>query len=131
MATRISRRKLATHAAKRIASGDSVQAVLDEMAAYLTDARRKNEAELVVRDIEIALLSQGIVLGTAVSARPLTDVAKNELEAYVKSAYVDVKTVTLREVVDTSVIAGVRLELPDKQLDSTVASKLEKLKVAL
>ena len=86
MATRISRRKLATHAAKRIASGDSVQAVLDEMAAYLTDARRKNEAELVVRDIEIALLSQGIVLGTAVSARPLTDFAKNELEAYVKIA---------------------------------------------
>ncbi len=131
MATRISRRKLATHAAKRIAAGDSVQAVLDEMAAYLTDARRKNEAELVVRDIEIALLSQGIVLGTAVSARPLTDVARNELEAYVKSAYADVKTVTLREVVDISVIAGVRLELPDKQLDSTVASKLEKLKVAL
>lgn len=129
MATRISLRKLATHAAKRIASGDSVQAILDEMAAYLTDARRKNEAELVVRDIEIALLSQGIVLGTAVSARPLTDVAKNELEAYVKSAYADVKTVTLREVVDTSVIAGVRLELPDKQLDSTVASKLEKLKI--
>ena len=129
MATRISRRKLAAHAAKRIVTGDSIQAVLDEMAAYLTDTHRKNEAELVVRDIEIALLSEGIVLGTAISARPLTTAAKEELEAYIKGACSGAKTVALREIVDTTVIAGVRLELPDKQLDSTVASKLEKLKI--
>ena len=129
MATRISRRKLAMHAANRIAAGDDLRAVLDEMAAYLTDTHRTNEAELVVRDIEIALLAEGIVLGTAISARPLAAAAKNELETYVKTAYHGVKTVVLREVVDPSVIAGVRLELPDKQLDSTVASKLEKLKI--
>jgi F0F1-type ATP synthase delta subunit len=129
MPATISRRKLATHAASRIAKGDSTNVVLRELAAYLLESHRVKEAELVVRDIETALLKSGTVVATVVSARPLTSETKQSLTEIVKQNYRDVKQIVLREVVDASVIAGVRLELPDKQLDTTVANKLEKLKV--
>jgi F0F1-type ATP synthase delta subunit len=129
MALAISRRKLAAHTAKRIAGGDKIEDALTELAAYLVDNRRAKEADLIVRDVEAALLAHGIVVASATSARPLSMEAKNALETFVKNAYTGTTKVVLREAIDPSVIAGVRLELPDKQLDATVASKLEKLKI--
>ncbi len=125
----LSRRKLADQAARRIAAGESKTVVLKELAAYLIDTGRKSEAGLLVRDIETALVARGIVVGTVVSARPLTAEAKKSIDSFVKHHYADVKSVVLRERVDESVIGGVRLELADRQLDVTVANKLDKLMV--
>jgi F0F1-type ATP synthase delta subunit len=125
----LSRRKLADQAARRIAAGESKTTVLTSLAAYLIDSKRKNEADLLVRDIETALISRGIMVGTVVSARPLSDAAKKSIDSFVKHHYVDVKSVVLRERVDESVIGGIRIELPDRQLDVTVANKLDKLMV--
>lgn len=125
----LSRRKLADQAARRIAAGESKTAVLKELAAYLIDTGRKSEADLLVRDIETALAERGIVVGTVVSARPLTAEAKKSIDSFVKHHYDGVKSVVLRERVDESVIGGIRLELADKQLDVTVVNKLDKLMV--
>ncbi len=125
----LSRRKLADQAARRIAAGESKSTVLNELAAYLIDTGRKNEADLLVRDIETALISRGVVVGTVVSARPLTAEAKKTIDSFVKHHYENVQSVVLRERVDESVIGGVRLELADRQLDVTVANKLDKLMV--
>ena len=125
----ISRRKLAERAAGRIAAGESNAVVLRELAAYLMDTGRKSEADLLARDIETALTARGIVVGTIVSARPLTKEAKESIDSFVKHHYTGVKAVVLRERVDTGVIGGVRVELPDRQLDATVATKLDKLMV--
>lgn len=126
---RLSRRKLSEYAAARLARGDDTQTVMKELAAYLIEARRTNEAELIVRDIETALLSRGTALVNTVSARQLTDEARQAIESLVRSQYDSVKRVVLREQIDPSVIGGVRLELPDKQFDTTVRARLEKLKV--
>jgi len=125
----LSRRKLADQAARRIAAGESKSTVLNELAAYLIDTGRKNEADLLVRDIETALISRGVVVGTVVSARPLTAEATTQIDSFVKHHYENVQSVVLRERVDESVIGGVRLELADRQLDVTVANKLDKLMV--
>jgi F0F1-type ATP synthase delta subunit len=125
----LSRRKLADQAARRIAAGESEAVVLQELAAYLIDTGRKNEADLLVRDIETALIQRGIMVGTVVSARPLSDAAKESIDSFVKHHYADVKSVVLRERVDESVIGGIRIELPDSQLDVTVTNKLDKLMV--
>lgn len=125
----LSRRKLADQAARRIAAGESKSTVLKELAAYLIDTRRKSEADLLVRDIETALTGRGVVVGTVVSARPLSAEAKKTIDSFVKHHYEGVQSVVLRERVDKSVIGGVRLELADKQLDVTVANKLDKLMV--
>jgi F0F1-type ATP synthase delta subunit len=128
MAT-LSRRKLADRAASRLKAGDSKREVLQELAAYLIDTHRTGEAELVVRDIETRLTLNGVIVGTVVSARELTAAAKKDIEALIKHQYGEKSQVMLRERVDESLIGGIRLELPDRQMDASVKAKLEKLTV--
>ena len=128
MAT-LSRRKLAQHAVARLKRGDAKTTVLKELAAYLVDSKRTNEAELVVRDIERQLAVEGTVTGTVVSARKLTKAALGDVETLIKHHYGKTATVVLRERIDPELIGGIRLELPDRQLDTSVKAKLEKLTV--
>ena len=121
-----SRRKLAEHAATRLVRGDARKAVVKELAAYLIVHHRTAEAELVTRDIDSALASLGHVSAVATSARALTDATKQEIMAYVK-AQTDAKNVNLAEVIDESLIGGVKIEYPGHQLDMTIKAKLEKL----
>lgn len=125
----ISRRKLAEHATGRLLKDDTPSDVLNELAAYLIDTKRTNESDLVVRAIEDALLSRGVVLATVTSARELSDDARSDIEQLVRSEYSGVSSVLLREIIDSSVLAGVKISLPDAQLDTTAKSKLEKLGV--
>jgi F-type H+-transporting ATPase subunit delta len=126
MAT-ISRRKIAQRVATRIATGDTLDDITKELGAFLIDQRRTKEADLIVRDVETLLLTRGIVLVTAISARELSNETKSSIETLVKQAHTDVISVYIREVIDESVIAGVRIELPDQIMDTTVRAKLDRL----
>ncbi len=125
----ISRRKLANHVADKLAAGENASAVLRELAAYLLDTKRASEAELLVRAIEEALLLRGTALVTTTSARPLSIEATADIKAMVKAKYEHVQQVELREIIDQSVLAGVKITLPDMQLDTTAKTTLEKLTV--
>ncbi len=127
MAAGISRRKLAAYVADKLI--DSDKSVLRELAAYLIDTGRQREVSLVARDIEMALLKKGTAVATTTSARALSKEARETLEIFIKQTYQGVTTVHLRETIDESVIGGVKLELPDAELNATVAKKLEKLTV--
>jgi len=100
---------------------------MKQMAAYLVDAGRTRELELIVRDIEAHLLASGTALVTVVSARPLSAEAKQSVNTLVTTKRPDVKKVILREDIDESVIGGVRIELPGGIADFTVKAKLDKL----
>lgn len=126
---KLSRRKLAGNAAARLAGGETKKTVLRDLAAYLIDTNRKKEAVLVVRDIESMLVDAGTAVGTVISARPLSGAALKSVESFVKESNSRIKTVVLREQIDESLIGGVRLELPGKQLDASVKAKLEQLTV--
>ena len=126
MADRISRRKIAKYAAAEIAAGN-IEA-LDEVAAHLIDTRRSKEAELVARDIEAALAESGEVIATVTTARELTGESRSAVKSYV-TRVTGANKVIIRETVDPSVIGGVKIALPGRLLDTTVAAKLEKLTV--
>ena len=124
---KLSRRKLSAHAASRLLKGDDVKSVTKQLAAFLVDTGRTRELELIVRDIEAHLLTSGTALVTVVSARQLSAEAKQSIDALVTDKRPDVKEVILREVIDESVIGGVRIELPGSIADFTVKAKLDKL----
>lgn len=126
MAT-LSRRKLAGNMAARLSSGESQKTILRELAAYLIDSGRKNEASLIVRDVEAMLVDKGTAIGTVTSARPLSKQAKATVESFIVEQYPSVSTVVLRELVDESLIGGMKLELPGRQLDASVKAKLMKI----
>lgn len=127
MASKISRRKLASWAAAQLAGGDSVQSVMRRLGAFLIDTRRTKEQSLIVRDVEIALSKEGSVLVHATSARELSNEAITSIKEFVKSEYGADATVIIEQSIDVSVIGGVRLTTPDKQIDATIRTKLEKL----
>jgi F0F1-type ATP synthase delta subunit len=127
MATKISRRKLASWTAKQLAADNSAQSVMRRLGAFLIDTRRTNEQSLIVRDVEIALLKEGSVLVSATSARPLSTEAIASIEAFVRDEYGKDAKVIIEQHIDESVIGGVRLMTPNKQIDATIRTKLEKL----
>lgn len=124
---KLSRRKLSAYAASRISNGESNKTVLRDVAAYLIDTGRKSEARLVVRDIEAMLLNEGTAIGTVTSARRLSQAALQSIEAFVKQTTTGVKSVVLRQQIDESLIGGMKLELPGKQLDASVKANLDKI----
>jgi F-type H+-transporting ATPase subunit delta len=123
MATRISRRKIADYAAEQLVGGKKASDVIKEVAAFLIDTKRTREAELLVRDIETALASRGIVVADIASAFPLTEALKADVKKMVGS-----KELLLRETVDPGVLGGIRLQIPGKRLDATLKRKIQALK---
>ncbi len=124
---KLSRRKLAEYAADQLMENKT--SVLEQLAAYLIESGRTKEAELIVRDIQTALLSRGKAVAAVMVARPLSTEAKSDIEQFIKAHYANVQDVELHEEIDESVLGGVRIALPNAVLDATVKTKLESLTV--
>jgi F-type H+-transporting ATPase subunit delta len=120
---RLSRRKIAAYFADELIAGRDVTKPL---AAYLVESKRTREAILVIRDIEAALATRGVLLADIASARSLADDTKNTITHYLKSA-TGAKTVHLRSEVDESLLGGVRIETPGQRLDNTLRQRINQL----
>lgn len=121
MAGRLSRRKLAIHAAERLIADDS--AVVDELAALLIDERREREADLLVRDIEDQLAQRGEMVVVVEAARTIDSDTKRQIEQLFPG-----KNVSIREVIRPELIGGFRLMTPTQLLDISLAKKLSDLR---
>ena len=118
------RRKIAEHVAAEYASGNNV---LPQIAAYLLQTKRLREVELLVRDIEHALLETGTVVADVTTARTLAGGMKKELEAQLKQLY-NANDVQLRIHEDETLLGGITLETPDQTMDASLRARLETLK---
>ena len=122
MAEKLSRRKIADYAAEQLQAGNTK--VLREIAAYLIESKRQNEADLLVRDIELQLANRGDMIARTVSAH---EVDVKQLSNFVKQM-TGAKTVHLKHTIDESLLGGVQINLPGQSLDSTIRRKLTALK---
>lgn len=127
MARKLSRRQIAKYVASQLLNGSSKDKVLKQLAAYLVDQRRTNELASIVRDIAHHLALAGVVSATVTSAFELSATTKKLIQDYVKQQ-TDAKTVTLTPVIDESVLGGVKITTPGKELDMTIAHQLIKLR---
>jgi len=125
MTQKISRRKLASYVVDRFESGAPLATLLKEVAAYLVDSKRTREADLLVRTIEDVFAERGLVVARVTTAHPLTDALRREI-----SKLVGGDKVHLDEIVDSTVIGGVRIDTPGKSLDATIERKLLALRQA-
>ena len=123
MAARVSRRKIALYVTQRLLEGAKQKAVMKEVAAFLVDARRTRELDLVIRDIEAELANHGIVVADVLSAYPLADELKKEV-----GKLVGAKDLQLRETIDPNVLGGMRVDMPGARFDGTLRHKLAALK---
>lgn len=123
MAGRLSRRKIASYAADQLLANVPTKEVLREIAAFMVDARRTREIELLVRDIEEALAARGVVVADVATAHPLSESLKKEIAGLVGKT-----NLQFRELIDPSLLGGVRIDIPGKRFDGTIRRKLTALK---
>lgn len=125
MAQAISHRKIASFAADKLVACENVNELLREIAAYLIETKQVRAAGLLVAAIEDELQARGVVVADITSAYPLSAQLRAEIQRLIGA-----KELHTREHIDQSVIAGVKIELPDSQFDDTVRHKLIALKGA-
>jgi F0F1-type ATP synthase delta subunit len=125
---KVARTRIAQAIADRtLQQGESKQ-LGRELAAYLLSEGRTGELDSLLRDIQHDWAEAGHVEVIAASAFPLTETIRNDITERVKTVYPQAKEVIINETHDPEVIGGVRLSLPDRQLDLSVRSKLNKFK---
>jgi F-type H+-transporting ATPase subunit delta len=125
MAVRLSRRKISAYLADELIAGK--KDVPTRLAALLLDTRRMRELPLIVRDIEDALATRGVVIADIDSAYQLSTDTKKQLEAFVRDK-TNAKQVHFRTAIDETLLGGVRVNLPGQELDATLRRKLTNLK---
>lgn len=128
---KVSRRVLARFVARAIADSSvkSREKLVAELAAYIVEHKLQGQIELILADISANLSSLGHIEASVTTAHPLTDTLRAELTAYVRRVE-NAKSVVLQESVDPSLIGGVIVETPNQRLDSSLATKLKRLRNA-
>jgi len=127
MPGRLSRRSIAQYIATGLVEGKSKTVLLQQLAGFLVDTRRTKEIDLIVRDIEFNLAEKGYVQATITSAFDLSAETKKALEAFVKQE-TNATQVSLSSLIDESVLGGVKIAVPGREIDQTVAHQLTVLK---
>jgi len=127
---RLSRRSIADYVASSLISGTpGTQQLFREVAAFLVTEKRTKELELIVRDIEYALSESGHVRTNVLSAHELSEAAKDAIAAFVRTE-TGGSDVQLTNTVDPSVLGGMKITVPGRELDQTVARQLTVLKTS-
>jgi len=98
------------------------------IAAYLLENSRSGELDSLLRDIIRIRAEHGIVEVVAVSAFPLDAAARSDIKREALKLYPKAKQIVISQQHDPDVVAGVRLEFPNEQLDLTVRDKLNRFK---
>ena len=124
---KLSRRAIAIYIAEQLTSKADSKKVVLQLAAYLVDTRRTKELSLIVRDIQFYLSEAGSVSGVITTATELTAETKKAVEQYIKQQ-TGATTVALDSFIDPSVLGGVKVSIPDRELDATVSRSLTTLK---
>lgn len=123
-----SRTKLASYIADVAAAKQPPEDLAKSVAAYLVDAGKTAELNSLLRDVaEERARANGFLEVTAVSAYPLNDQEKQEIEAVARRQYPGVNKVVIRPENDEQAVGGIRLLFPHHQLDLTIRTKLNRL----
>ena len=99
-----------------------------QIAAMLLVEGRVAELDSLLRDIQADWALHGYVEVLAHSAHPLTPTTKAEIAERIKPVFPKAKKVVVTEVIDPSIIGGVKIRLAHQQLDLSVEAKLNKFK---
>lgn len=122
------RAKLARALAGKTLKSGSSRRLSREVAAYLLSEGQVGELESLLRDVQADWAEAGYVEVVAASAHLLTAAVKSDISRQVKRLYPAAKQIIVTEVNDPSIVGGVRLSLPHRQLDLSVEAKLNQFK---
>lgn len=115
--------ELAKYAVDQLESGVKAPALASQLAAFLLDTRQTKELGKLARAIEAELNSRGSTQVSITSAHKVTDDVKQEL-----ANLLGAKKPVFSEVIDKSVIGGVKAQTTESEIDLTVRARLNRFK---
>lgn len=127
MVTKLSRRKIATVVAERLIEGDKT--IIKDLAGYLFYTKQTRSINLLIRDIENALLDKGVLVAKVVSAHDLADSVKKQIDAFLLDES-GANSVQVQYSIDKDLIGGIQISTPQAILDTSIKNKLQRLKAA-
>ncbi len=125
---KVPRHILAEVIAKRTLDMSDTKSLAREIAAYLLAERRTAELESILRDVMQYRQDHGMLEADVVTAHEVQNNVLQDVKHLLQAAYPKAKTINLNQVQDTSVIGGLRIDMPNEQLDMTIKAKLSKFK---
>lgn len=127
MAKKLSRQAIASYVASELLVQKSHKTLVQQLAAYLIESRRTNELSLIMRDVAVNLADKGYVLGEITTAHALSEETKSAIVEYAKKRTGAAK-IHLDTAVEPALLGGMKLTIPGKELNTTVARSLNILK---
>lgn len=122
------RHKISDYIAQKSLTSGINKRLGKEVAAYLMSENRLTELDSILRDVQQDWANDGVVEVIAVSAFDISTKVESDIKAEVRKLYPNAKRIIISHQFDENVIAGIRLEFANQQLDLTVESKLNKFK---
>ncbi len=101
------------------------------IASFLVEQRMTKDLDSLMRDVQKLRADRGLVEATATTAHPLGNSLRSEITELIRKHNNQAKAVIINEVTDTDVVGGIRIETDEQLLDTTVRTKLDKLKSAI
>ncbi|KAL4716072.1 hypothetical protein ACJJTC_013849 [Scirpophaga incertulas] len=121
------KRNLKADALKHLATKTSVSATTSNLLGIMAENGRLGKLEAVINAFKIMMAAhRGEVTCEVVTAKPLDQAQRQNLEAALKKFLKGNETLQLTAKVDPSLIGGMVVSIGDKYVDMSVASKVKK-----
>lgn len=123
-----SRRQVISALMDMLEAGKSVRQVSQTLAAYLVETRQTRNAELFIRDFELAAAERfDITTAYVYSASKLSDKVRQQVARLVKSIS-KTKSVEMVEKINPELIGGIIIQTADAELDGSLRTKIRNLR---
>jgi F0F1-type ATP synthase delta subunit len=106
----------------------SSRSLAQEIAAFLLVEHRTREIDSLLRDVIQYRAEHGVVEAVAISAQALSKTVKKDIKAFLHDEFPVAKTLAWHDKRDPGVVGGLKIELPNEQLDITTRGKLDTFK---
>lgn len=124
---KISNRRLARGFVAHLSTGKSPKKLISMLAAQIVESKQTSQIDLIMAEIGREIEQQKSVVNARVySARQMSAAVKVEVAQLIKTTS-QADKVIIEEQVDPSLLGGVKIEMPETEIDLTVRTKLEKI----
>lgn len=120
----MTRMEVARYVAQNLSQGRTQ--ALNEAAAWLISGGQVRQARYLASDVARIVAKSGYLYIVVTTAQPLSSDTKAKIESYLKTVTGAI-TIEMSEIINPSIIGGVRIETPTAVLDGTVYTKLANL----
>lgn len=124
--SKIPMNELAAYVVDELEKGSESQLVARKLASYLLEERRSRDFPAVLRAVDEELARRGSAQVVITSAHEVTEETKKQL-----AELLGIDNPVFSEVIDSTVIGGVKARSGESEIDLTVRARLNKFKTQI